>query len=107
MGATPAADPAYRDMSNGKLMVSGALAGTAWMIGEDLAFTAHHCLPLGATEAEMRFGEGRWTVRVLDRDVDLDVALLLITAPTVGLPPALPLSERPDIHSHPVLRCYA
>ena len=86
-------------MSSVKLVEADRVVGTAWMISEELALTAAHCLRQDTTRAEIHLRAGRWEVEVIDRDVDLDAALLRLVPPLQpDLPAPMLLSARPDIH---------
>lgn len=79
-------------MSSGKIYFNGS-QGTCWLIAPNRVITAAHCVGAAGTEATVNFGNDV-VAKVLDRDDDLDAAVLEIATLDTSAQP-LNVCERP------------
>lgn len=95
-----------------RLMVGGLHVGSAWLVASDLVCTANHCVvdcELSA-ELELQFQSETITGTLIEKDSELDIALIQVVATSHSITP-LELIARPiqltastqwQLHGYPV-----
>ena len=87
--------PDFRD-SVGRLTVSGQHVGSAWLVTPDVVCTANHCVVACELNSSvgLEFPSVGTTGTLIEKDVDLDIALIQVDPTSHAIVP-LELIVRP------------